>query len=518
MIPLYSTKQIKDFDNFAINSLNIPGIVLMENAAKNISSRVLEKFNDLKSVGIICGKGNNGGDGFAVARHLSNFGLKVYCIYLGNENEMSADCLSNFKILNNLSKKRKNIILKKFSSLSDLNLFKKSDLIIDAILGSGFSGELKEPIKSIINRLNTLPNKKAAIDVPTGLNSDTGYGTEVFKSDVTITLGEFKKGLFTSKGYEFCGEIFLEEIGVGRDYFDYEKTSTYLIEPEDIYSFLPKRTKTLNKYLAGKVLAISGSYEYPGAAVLSSGSAFLSGAGAVILAIPNIVKKYVHRNLSEVVTLVYGNNKSKFISSEDYQRLRQRIKWADVVILGPGLGREEETIEFVNYFMKKREYNYCVIDADAIYAIKKNSSNINLTNCILTPHLGEFSNLIDVSVDDIKKDILRIGYKFSKKNKTTLVLKGAPTIVFNSKGESFINSSGNSGLAKFGSGDVLTGVIAGILAQSKNLIQSALSGVYIHGLSADLLEVKNTQYGLMSSELMKNIPNSFKFLRGSFAN
>jgi NAD(P)H-hydrate epimerase len=488
----------------------------MENAAKNISNLIVEKFTGIKSIGIVCGKGNNGGDGFAIARHLSNYGYDVICVFLGNENEMSEDCRTNYEILKNLSKSRENIELKKFERLDDLRKLKNSDLIIDAILGSGFSGELKEPISSIVKKLNLLKRKKISVDVPTGLNADTGYGSVVFNADITITLGEFKKGLFVSNGYENCGKIFLEEIGIGRDYFENVKTSTYLVEPEDVYNYLPKRTKGLNKYTAGKVLSITGSYEYPGAAVLTSGSAFLSGAGAVILAIPENVKKYVYKNLPEVVIQVYGDKNSKFITPDDYKTIQQKIKWADVVALGSGLGRSDETIEFVKLFLEKKEYKFCVLDADALYAIRDNFGKLNLHDCVLTPHLGEFSLLINKPVDEIKKDIFSYGSDFARKHKTTLVLKGAPTIIFNKDGESFINSSGNSGLAKFGSGDLLTGMIAGVLAQRKDILSSAISSVYLHGLAADLLKNKNTEYAIMSSQLMKEIPNSIKFLRSSF--
>ncbi|MCX7611043.1 MAG: NAD(P)H-hydrate dehydratase [Ignavibacterium sp.] len=516
MIPLFSTSQVREFDSYAINSLKVPGIVLMENAAKNISSSILKKFNDIKSVGLICGKGNNGGDGFAVARHLSNSGLSVLCLYLGDEKEMSEDCRINFNILLNLSKRRKNIQLKKFNSLNDLNKFKQVDLIVDAILGSGFSGELKEPILSIIKKINSFSNKKVAVDVPTGLNADTGYSSTVFKSDLTITLGELKKGLYISNGYESCGEIILEEIGVGRDYFNDVKTSTFLVESKDVYELLPKRSKSLNKYTAGKVLSITGSYEYPGAGILTSKAAFKVGAGAVILSIPEIVKKYVYKNLPEVVIQIYGDKSSKWIKPDNYDDIKSKIKWADVVAVGCGLGREEETIEFVDILLSKKEFKFCVIDADALYSIKDNLDKYDLTKCILTPHLGEFSSLIKESVDEIKKDVIKYGSEFAKKYKTTLVLKGAPTITFNSNGESFINSTGNSGLAKFGSGDVLTGMVAGFLSQSKDIFSSAILSVYLHGLAADLLKNKKTEFGILASDIINEIPNSINLLRSLY--
>jgi NAD(P)H-hydrate epimerase len=191
-----------------------------------------------------------------------------------------------------------------------------------------------------------------------------------------------------------------------------------------------------------------------------------------------------------------------------------KIKWADVVCIGPGIGREFETAEFIKLFCKKSQFKFAVIDADAIIALKEILDQIDLTNCILTPHLGEFSQLIDIPIDEIKKDLLQFGSEFARKYRTTLVLKGAPTITFNRLGEAFINSTGNSGLAKFGSGDVLTGFIAGLLSQSKNLVNSAIAAVYLHGLAADLLRIKKTEYGIMSSQLIKKFPDAINFLQG----
>lgn len=518
MIPLYSNSQIRALDSYAINQLQTPGIMLMENAAIGISQAILGKYPDIKNIGIVCGKGNNGGDGFAVARHLSNSNRNVKVIYIGDPQSMSDDCRTNFEICLNLSHQRENIKLIQFSSTKQLRLIKNSDLIIDAIVGSGFSGNLKEPISLIIPELNKFKAVKVAIDVPTGLNADTGYGDIIFKADLTITLGEFKKGLFVGKGYEYCGEIILCDIGVGRDYFEKEFTDTYLLEPEDAFQFLPKRGKRINKYSSGKVLTIAGSFQYPGAAILAAGAALYSGAGASLLAIPQSVKRFVHKKITELVIQAYGNEKSKYLSPEDYESLQSKIKWADVVALGPGIGRAEETIDFVKKFVKKREYNVAVIDADALFALKEIITKLDLRKCILTPHLGEFSSLINVPIDEIEKNIFAIGKEFVKKYNTTLVLKGAPTIIFSSNGDITVNSSGNSGLAKFGSGDVLTGMIAGFFSQSKDIYESSLLSVYLHGLSADLLIQKKSEYGILASDLMRQIPNTINFLKKSFEN
>ncbi len=477
----------------------------MENAALGIYQSIIERVESINCVGFVCGKGNNGGDGYAVARHFSNAGFDVKVISLGTEKDLSEDCKTNFNILKNLSPQRKNLKIKSYKSVKDINWLKDCSIIVDAILGSGFTGELKDPYSSIINSLNKISAFKCAIDVPTGLNADTGYGEIFFNSDLTITLGEFKKGLFFGRGYEFCGEVVLKEIGIGRDYFDDINSDTYLIEPEDVFSYLPRREKTVHKYSAGKVLSISGSYKYPGAAALTSQSALVSGAGSSILSIPEGTKKLIHKNLLEVVVESYGNEKSKYFDSEALKILQQKIKWADVVAIGPGLGREEETVKAVRQFLLEQRFKLAVIDADALFALDKMFiEKVNLTNCILTPHLGEFSQMIEVDPNSIKKDILSYGRDFAVKHKCILVLKGAPTIVFNPDREVFINTSGNSGMAKFGSGDVLTGIIAGLLSQNKNPENAAMAGVYLHSLSADLLLSEKPISNYLASDIMNN--------------
>lgn len=516
MIPLYNTSQIRKLDSFAIERLQMPGTVLMENAAIGIYQSILERVGNIRSIGVICGKGNNGGDGYAVARHFSNSGCEVRVISLGKEKDLSEDCRTNFNILRHLSLRRKNLKIKSYKSVKDINWLKDCNIIVDAILGSGFVGKLKEPYSSIIKSLNNISVFKCAIDVPTGLNADTGFGDVVFNSDLTVTLGEFKKGLFIGSGYEYCGEVVLKEIGIGRDYFDYINTDAYLIEPEDIYSFLPKRKKSVHKYSAGKVLSIAGSYKYPGAAALTSQSALVAGAGASILAIPEDAKKLIHKNLLEVVVESYGANKTKHFGSDGLTLLQQKIKWADVVAIGPGLGREEETILAVRDFLLQNQFKFAVIDADALFALDNTFlKKVNLKNCILTPHLGEFSQMIGVDVKAIEKDTLNYGRDFAIKNECILVLKGAPTIIFNPNGEAFINTTGNSGMAKFGTGDVLTGIITGLLAQNKNPEEASITGVYLHSLSADLILNEKPIDNYLASDIMNSYPNAIKFLERS---
>lgn len=518
MIPLYSTKQIREVDEYAIRKLSIPGLLLMENASREIFQKIIERTDSFASpkIGFVCGKGNNGGDGFAAARHFSNAGYEVVVVYLGNEKEMSDDCRFNYITLKRLSLSNKKITLKKYSSISSLNILKGCKIICDALLGSGTIGALREPYLSIIKYLNKLKSLKVAIDIPTGLNADTGYSEVCFNADFTITLGELKKGLFFGDGYVFAGEVEKGGIGIPNSLFNKFNQAEFLIEPEDALSGLPVKQKNIHKYSAGKVLTIAGSGSLPGAAVLTSTSALKVGAGASILCFPKSVRELVHKKLGEVVVKTYDDTGKEYLTEKNLSELDERINWADVVAIGPGLGRSNETQEAVISFLKKYRNKRIVIDADAVFALGQGRyKKLNLKNFILTPHHSEFSNLIGISNSELKKDILKYGKAFVKRTGSYLVLKGAPTIFFTPDGDSLINTTGNPALAKFGTGDVLTGFIAGLLAQQKDTEKAVITAVYLHSLAADLLAAKRTKLDILASDIQNYVPQTIKFLENS---
>ncbi len=517
MIPLYSTRQIREVDEFAINKLKIPGIVLMENASLGIYNYVESAREELKlhrKIGFLCSKGNNGGDGYAAARHFLNNGYEVKVIRIGKVQEMTPDCITNYTALKNLSGKNKNINFIEYKSIRDLNGIKNSEIIVDAMLGSGIEGDLREPYRSIVDEINKFKAFKVSIDIPSGLSADTGYAGSAFAADITITLGELKKGLFLGNGTVYSGEVLKGGIGIGFSLYQKYETAEYLIEPEDAFLSLPVKKKDDYKYSAGKVFTIAGSGNLPGAAVLTSKAALASGTGASILAYPKSVRRLVHRNLGEVIVQSYNDDNREILTVQNVKELNKRIKWADVLAIGPGIGRETETQEAVLKIIKEHNYNNIVIDADAIYAIGKDGySRYDLGNAVLTPHHAEFAHLIGLSLGNLEKDILKYGHGFTKETGSYLVLKGAPTIIFTPGGDALINTTGNPGMAKFGTGDVLTGVIASFIAQKQNIEEAVVAGVYIHSLSADLLEIKSTEFGYTASDIIKNISSAIKFLR-----
>ncbi len=521
MIPLFSTSQIRETDDWAIKELKVPGVVLMENASLEIFNyieAVREEQNLTRKIAIICGKGNNGGDGYAAARHFLNNGYETAVVKIGEESEMSSDCKTNFTILRNLGGENKSLTISDYNSISDIRKVKHFPIIADAMLGSGIEGALREPYKSIVDELNKYTSLKAAIDIPSGLSADKGFAQSAFQADLTVTLGELKKGLFFGKGSVYCGEVYKGSIGIGFSVYDRYDTSEYLIEPEDALQFLPKKKKDEYKYSAGKVFTIAGSGDLPGAAVLTSKAALTSGTGASILSYPRSVRRLVHKNLGEVIVDAYNDNNKEILTAENVKELNKRIKWADVVAMGPGLGREQATQEAVLQILKEKKYKNIVLDADAIFAVGEDSyQHYDLKDAVLTPHHAEFAHLIGIELSEIEKDILHYGHNFAGETGSYLVLKGAPTIIFTPGGDALINTTGNPGMAKFGTGDVLTGVIASFIAQKKNKEEAVTGAVYIHSLAADLLLKKSTEFGYTASDISRNISSAIKFLRKTFA-
>jgi len=519
MIPLFSVNQVKAADNYAITKLQISGEILMENAAISITDAIIQKYPYLDysyTFGIICGKGNNGGDGFTLARHLLIKGFSVKVLSLAKENDLNGDALINFKILKNFIKDYKNSSLVYYNSFRDLQKIVGCDILVDAMLGTGSFGELKEPYKSIVNKLNELQTHKIAIDAPTGLNLNNASGELIFKSDLTITLAEMKTGLFYEKGKDFAGKVVKGSIGIGHAYFNSISTKDFLIEPEDALNGLPKKNVNIQKYSAGKVLVIAGSSNMPGAAIFSMNAAMVSGAGAGKLVFPDSIKTLAQSQMNSAIIFSYEDDLKGVLASKNLQEMEENILWSDSIAIGPGLGRDQETQKAVISLLEKFSDKIFIIDADAINAVsKKKYKKIDLAGNIFTPHHKEFADLLGIELTELKSKLLFYGRKFSRETKAYLVLKGAPTIIFNPFGEAFINSTGNPGLAKFGSGDVLTGFIASFIAQSNDIEKSIISAVYLHSLTADLLLKKESEFGILPQKLIDNFCSTVKFLRKS---
>lgn len=520
MIPLFSVSLTREADSYAINELGMPGILLMENASVSIFNKVSNKYPGLayhSFIGFVCGKGNNGGDGFAAARHFANSGAKVKVIYIAGEDELSGDALENFLILQNILQHNSGSVMKRFNSMRDLKALEGASIIFDAMLGTGAKPPLKEPYGEIVKYLNKLEAVKVAVDIPTGLDADTGDGGIVFKADYTISLAELKKGLFVNNGALYSGQVEKGYIGIPEKYFDMQEVEDYLIEPEDAFTALPLKRKDLHKYSAGKVLVLAGSARLPGAAFLTASSVLKAGAGSSLLCFPESLKLLAQIKLNEAIVEPYSDEGSGILKESNIEELKQRFEWMDVLAVGPGLGRNPETISAVQKCIEMNKGRKIVIDADGITALGNGKyRELPLKNCILTPHHGEFAGMLGISAGELRKDFFSICKEFVSVTGSYLVLKGAPTVIFTPDGDALINPAGNAGMAKFGTGDVLTGVIAAFAAQSDNVEDAVIAGVYLHSLSADLLLKEKTEFGITATSIINNLPAAINFLRNSF--
>ncbi len=520
MIKVTTSAEIKNLDKLATDLYNIPSIILMENAAIGVIDFIseLSKEKIITNFLIFCGHGNNGGDGFAIARHLTNRGFNVCTVLIGNPEKLTNDAKINFDILNKISEKEEN--LKIFINPSKLNKLKNVfdepfDVIIDALLGTGLNTDIREPFLSAINWMNNYKAIKIAVDIPTGLSSDNGKILgKSFIADYTLTMGLPKVGLFINDGPRVSGKIQIVDISYPSSLSGSENIKRQLVEDIDIYEKLPQRPYDAHKYSVGKILAICGSAGLTGAAKMACEAALKTGCGGVLLITSQKLLNIYAKSLKEVMTFPLKNNYGNYFVENDFDEIIEKIHWSDVLMIGPGIGQNEETLKFIKKILLNFPKKKKVIDADGLNLLANfvNDRKLSLDNAILTPHLGEFSRLTQRKTDEIKENIFEIGSEFAVKYNATLVLKGSPTIIFSPDGNSFINPTGNSGMATVGMGDVLTGMISSFYSQGLSAIDSAIVGVYLHGLAGDIALMKKGKLSLIASDVIKYIPDAIKLI------
>jgi NAD(P)H-hydrate epimerase len=528
MKPAFTFDEIREIEKNIIYSDNIPSGILMENAGKNSCDLLLEQFPNISDyvIYIICGKGNNAGDGYVLARHLIIKGIYAAIVQLVDPSELKGDALVNYNVLNNiLSTADKGEIISSYDLkfLGEKSLAKSKILFVDAILGTGIKGKLDDKFSKAINSIKALRNlnKKmriVSLDVPSGLMSGEQINP-VINADITISMGTYKTELFFGEGKENSGDVFVVPIGIDDGLISkYDVYNRKIVELSDIKKIFPKRKKTSYKYSNGKVLIIGGSKGLSGAAAMSSLSALKSGAGGVVAAIPSSVSKIFDKKLFEIMTLELQETEEGTIAPNQFDKLKKRINWADSVLIGPGVSINEQTKEFVCKLITDCKKNL-VIDADALTFL---SSKIELlfnrkynNEIIITPHLGEFSRLSGKSIEDIKANRFELLRNFAGKYRVNIVLKSETTAICLKNGEMYINSSGNQSLATIGSGDILSGIIVSLLAQTKDVYTALVCGNYLHGLCADLYSDKyGNKQTASPQDIIKLIPNAVTYILG----
>lgn len=508
--------QMKEVDSYSINTVGIPSVVLMERAALSVTEQIVKECPDIctsKGIICVCGSGNNGADGLAVARQLYLRGYKV-AVYLNEGRHSTEEYRIQLNIIRNLG----------IQYINDPD-FSAYGVIVDALFGNGLSRELEGVSVEIVNAINKAHDNGAyvvAVDIPSGINATTGEvsGCAV-KADATVTFGYAKVGQLLYPGAGYCGKLVVQDIGFA-DCSTVMK-NTYIYEQSDILRFLPQRRVDSNKGSCGKALIIAGSEQYGGAAVLSSRAAYRMGAGLVRLITHKNNRDIVLNNNMECLIDTYED-----VSCEDDsydEKVKSSIEWADAVCIGPGLSKNHMAEYLVRLVTcntgigDKIDEDFdsdsgtdkgtdkgrkLLLDADALNIIAAKNIEYNGLNVVITPHIGEMSRLTGMSIAQIKKNPVKTAVTYAKEHNCVCVLKDARTIV--TDGNSiYINVSGNDGMATGGSGDVLSGMITSLMAQGMDCFAAAKLGVYMHGLAGDAAAKAQSRYSMVAGDIINNI-------------
>jgi hydroxyethylthiazole kinase-like uncharacterized protein yjeF len=510
MMKVATAEQMQELDRKAIEAYRIPGIVLMENAGRGAAEVITNTFPDLqkKRIALIAGKGNNGGDGFVIARQLLNRGISVKAFLLTDPKTLRGDAETNFQIFQRMKGEVISVPSSKDYQKVKKDL-EKFDLLIDGIFGTGLDAEVRGYYREVIDHLNTLQKTIIAIDIPSGLNADTGkpLGTAI-RASLTITFGLPKVGHLISPGLDYVGEVKVIDIGIPKRLVEEEKIQTYLLEDEEIRKWLsiPRRPDT-HKGDYGHLLVIAGSVGKTGAGAMACEAALRMGVGLVTLAIPKSLNPIMEMKLTEVMTEPLPETPKQTLSLRAFNSILHLCENKRVVIIGPGLGTFKETQSLILKLVKTLNLPI-VLDADGLTALAIQTKILTAANrpLILTPHPGEMARLIGSTVKEVQEDRIGISRKFSQTHHVYLVLKGHRTLIATPKGEVFINPTGNPGMASGGTGDVLTGMIGGLISQGFDILPSLQISVYLHGLAGDGVVREIGEKSLIATDIIEKIP------------
>lgn len=486
---LVNSNEMKLCDYNIINKIGMPSMVLVERAALQTMEELYDDIFDLRNVLVVCGKGNNGADGFALARLLHLKGIDVDILFVDDEDKCTTETIEQIKIA-------KNYGIEIFNNVD----FNKYTTIVDALLGVGLSRKVEGKYADFIDKINNSDALVLAVDIPSGISADNGkiLGTAI-KADKTVTFGFKKIGLVLYPGAYNSGIIKVKDIGITEVGFEGELPRIYSHSLDDL-KMIPTRKSYSNKGTFGKVLVIAGSVNMSGAAYLSAKSAYRMGVGLVNIYTVDENREILQTLLPEAILTTYDSEK---IGEEE---LISKILESKVIVFGPGMGVEISTRHILEIVLEYAK-SPIIIDADGINIISKNPKLLDNhdRDIIITPHLGEMSRLASKDIAKISENIIEEAKKLAAEKDLICVLKDTRTVVAGRNKETYLNQSGNDGMATAGSGDVLTGIIAGLISQGLNSKDAATLGVYIHGLSGESASNELGNYAVMADDIINHI-------------
>lgn len=510
---LLKADEMKNIDARATSEFGIPSLILMENAGL----RTLEVIEDIlgqtknQMIIILAGKGNNGGDGLVIARHLINSGAVVETYLTGQVEELTHDSRINYEILVKMGAR-----ILPLSSEEDLDRMMLSlmnaDLIVDALYGIGFKGSLNQFDSRLVKMVNWCRAPVVAVDIPSGVEADTGrvHGDAV-RANHTVTFALPKIGLVLEPGKEYAGTLSVADISIPTVLLEDNNIKTNLIGEAMLGALIKPRSASSHKGTYGHALMLGGSPGMVGAIMMASQAALRTGAGLVTAGVPESLTAAIDAGLMEVMTAPLAETGQSAIALEALPAIENLLGTVSVCAIGPGMSRYPEAGAIVRYILERSGVPL-VIDADGLNALENDVAILKdrQVPIVLTPHPGEMARLTGKTIEEIQSQRLETAQTFAQEWGVTLVLKGNKTIIANPAGEVHINISGNPGMATAGSGDVLTGIISGLIAQGLKPQDAAFAGVYLHGCAGDLAaEIKGEQ-GLIAGDLILCLPEILK--------
>jgi NAD(P)H-hydrate epimerase len=505
-----SAEEIKNIDRRAIREFGIPGPVLMENAASALMAEMEAFFDGLSGmrVAIICGKGNNGGDGLALARRLNIRGVPVRVALLAPFRDVAGEAKVNLSVLQKM-----NIELVPNASAPLLKeMLAWSDIVVDALLGVGLSSPLKGRYADAVELINSSGRPVAAVDIPTGIHADTGavMGAAV-RADLTVTMALLKRGLVLQPGAGHAGVVRVADIGIPSECVEKEKINLTLLDRGYAWGILGRRKPDAHKGDFGHVMVVAGSPGKAGAAVMSARGALRAGAGLVSVATPNTLVPIIQQQVFEAMCIPAGESIDGTLGIGAEHELLKAAGKMTACAIGPGLSTHSETVMTVRNLIQALSIPV-VIDADGLNCLVGSLDLLKRAKApvVMTPHPGEMARLAGISTKEVQEDRITVASDFAARYKVTVVLKGAGTVVASPDGRVFINATGNPGMATGGTGDVLTGIIGSLLAQGHPAVQAACLGVYVHGLAGDLASQDKGEPGMIAGDLIEKIPEALK--------
>ena len=495
--------EMRMIDNYSIEELKIQQSVLMYAAAKSVFDEICNMKN-VKSLVVVAGNGNNGGDAFVLARLLGEAGYMVKVLLVSSYDEYKDEAKATLDILIKLDF---DVKLYEGKKIGD------ADVIVDGIFGTGFRGDVEGVYMDIIDEINAHMGYKISIDVPSGINGFNGIGAQSYiKADLTITFGAFKTGFFQNDAINAVGMVKVKDIGFPKKAFDLVESKIQTVESDFIKKLLPKRERDSNKGSFGKAIIIAGSKKMAGAGIMATASSLRVGCGKTAIAtIADVIGAY-NIKIPEAIAIPLASTENGNISKDDIPLIKKEAENCSCVAVGPGMGKNESTRDIVLELLKIEGLKL-IIDADGLNSLKDHLSSLKNAKAqvAITPHPGEMARLVDKTVQEVLANRIDVCAEFSKEYNVITLLKGYNSIISSPDGKVYINMTGNSALAKSGSGDVLCGMITGFGAYM-DLFESVLISVHIHGLCSDIYIKDKSSISMMASQIIDLIPFAVKEL------